>query len=68
MLLIFGFPTCSADMDDTLYPMSSGINLACRKNIMRMIVDTYDNDDGVNGGNTVTMTGRLIIFFFLNLL
>lgn len=52
MLLIFGFPTCSADMDDTLYPMSSGINLACRKNITGMIVDSYDNDDGVNGGNT----------------
>ncbi|RDX62274.1 hypothetical protein CR513_59411, partial [Mucuna pruriens] len=26
-------PTFSTDMDDTLYPLSSGLNLACRKNI-----------------------------------
>lgn len=25
------------DLDDTLYPMSSGLNLACRKNIEGMI-------------------------------
>lgn len=68
MLLIFGYPTCSADMDDTLYPVSSGINLACRKNIIGMIVDTYDNDDGVNGSNTVTMTRKLIIFFLKKIL
>ena len=28
--------TCFSDMDDTLYPLSSGLNLACRKNIEGM--------------------------------
>lgn len=28
------------DLDDTLYPLSSGINIACRKNIEGMIAKT----------------------------
>ncbi|RWV99286.1 hypothetical protein BHE74_00008482 [Ensete ventricosum] len=31
-----------ADMDDTLYPLSCGINLACRKNIQGFV---FDNDE-----------------------
>ena len=64
MLLTFEHPTCYTDMDDTLYPMSSGLNLACRKNIEGMTVDSYHDDDiyGVSGGNTVTMIVKLSYF------
>lgn len=46
ILVTSGYQTCSADMDDTLYPMSSGINLACRKNIEGTTVNRYYDDGG----------------------
>lgn len=33
------------DMDDTLYPMSTGINMACRKNIEEYMVDHLGIDE-----------------------
>lgn len=39
--MIFGNQTFCTDMDDTLYPMSSGLNLACRKNIEGTTLNSY---------------------------
>ena len=33
---LWGFDYDLRDMDDTLYPLSTGVNLACRKNIEGM--------------------------------
>lgn len=38
LLLMSVYPVWFSDMDDTLYPLSSGLNLACRRNIQGMCV------------------------------
>lgn len=55
----------SADMDDTLYPMSSGINLACRKNIegIYITVNSYYDDEGAVSGGHAIITKKIKLSF-----
>ena len=42
-VIYFWLQMFSTDMDDTLYPFSSGLNLACRKNIEGTNMNHEDN-------------------------